>query len=286
MPCAKQSAQIVPSVRSNTNKRPTSHLHLRFTPLVRVPSIEFEKVPERSTIQSTLNLSGSRNESHRYVPPLGISDQSTVLEVDYREYQTEQLSTFFPQSPHSPDDALDSTLRRKPQVGSSSHIITTLEDEIFLFVTDIAVKSNLDINDDRLIFDSSTFPVYFNYSGDHEKLLCSSTNGLQHQYELISFLRTVVGAVNMMAVHAPKLKRNASEAGRSSFKLSYSYLFGTDKNRTLHAVIVAASSLSQLLNNYQDIPKEYRDSLESLQGICDGNCFSSVDKALIVTVII
>ena len=264
IPCDYPNAQIVPTSTNRSVNRKTSNLHVRFQSMDNISGgDEFEK--DRDS--SNRNSHNSHNPNIYSTPDKikhQLQDPSINFENDDRphDYHHENINShIFPLSPSSADELIDSNIRRKPQSLPTS--VTTLEDEIYLFVIDIAVKSNIDINDDRLIFDPSAYPVYFYYSGD--PLIYQS---ISSHFELVAFLRAVAFFIAGQGASA-KVRKHSKDKNDDNNKVAeatIAYLYGLDKQRTVSAAVSAASSLSQLLSNYQDFPKDYTESIDSLQG--------------------
>lgn len=272
-------AKVAPTAMRRTPNRKTSQLHVRFTPLTSsmYSNVTHQKefyesghFDETSKISGVINANENIRHQSQSLEPNASMEMNESL-VEKNEFGT---GINFALSPNSTDEFAEVSLRRKPHALSSS--VTTLEDEIYLFVIDISVKSNIDINDDRLIFDPSLYPVYFYYSGDASIYQNISTN-----FELVAFLRAV--AFNTVGQSTSSQLRKHKRSNLTP-RESFPYIYGTDKQRTVSAALSAAASLAQLLNAYQDYPKDYTDSIESLQGLWDGNCFCSIDKAIITTV--
>lgn len=271
IPCDSPNAQIVPTSTSRSVNRKTSNLHVRFQSMDNIPRDEFEKDHDynrNSNPNHNPNINNTPEKNKHQLTAR--QDHSILFENDDRthDYYHENINShIFPSSPSSADELVDSNIRRKPQSLPTS--VTTLEDEIYLFVIDIAVKSNIDINDDRLIFDPSAYPVYFHYSGDPLVYQCISSN-----FELVAFLRAVAFFIAGQGASA-KVRKHSKDKNGDNYKVAeakMAYLYGSDKQRTVSAAVSAATSLSQLLSNYQDFPKDYTESIDSLQGLpifCD-----------------
>jgi len=261
IPCDSPNAQIAPSSTNRSVNRKTSNLHVRFQSMDNISGDNFDK--DHDSNRNSLNIQNPNlHNTPEKIKNQGRQDPSNLIEHDgLRNYHEIINSQNFSVSPNSADEVAESNIRRKPQSLSAS--VTTLEDEIYLFVIDIAVKSNIDINDDRLIFDPSAFPVYFYYSGDP-----SIYQNISSNFELVGFLRSVAFFIAGHGASA-KVRKHSKEKNDDNNRTpeaTIAYLYGLDKQRTISAAVSAASSLSQLLSNYQDFPKDYTESIDSLQG--------------------